>query len=256
MGDKHSEGSRKKLFCYKRTKSKEQCECEAQGGNYRVNCGCSWNDFREGHHVLPIAVVSLAISEYISLDESNEDIVNNTKWCVNKSPNMLGLPTWPNYLAHYIKFRGAKRQLLKQPQLKDAASIPAPNCSDHPVHTYDHHKYNAYVQKKLFDIIKNVKESKKKHDKPSAKLRDHFVSQSETVKSDLKEWASTRAGGTHQAWINGMEKSKEGKKSDWYKPFSMAPTGEETEMAFPLSSRSDEIWGKIVKMAEGIWVKR
>ncbi|MEP1446871.1 MAG: AHH domain-containing protein [Paraglaciecola sp.] len=219
MAQGHTKGVKKGKFCAQRTTSKAKCKCESPN-NYVDNCDITGNFFLQGrkrkvkkkfeaHHLLCIA----SVTEFVGKDKKIQDIVKVTRWCINDSHNMLGMPLWGHTINHYCTFIGALFSKERD----------APWFENTPMHDYDHNSTDGYkdeLDDSLKELAKQIKAlADKEHEMPEKKLADSLEAKSTSFRSKLLV-RGKRSGGTHKAWQLGMEKPD----SDWYLPFSMAKT--------------------------------
>lgn len=172
------------------------------------------------HHILPIT----------SLQDANIDLDSDaleyahlcmaaTKWDINDSPNLIGLPLKPAY-------QSADRLLSDG---KTLANIKALNPAsgqfgalpDLPCHQNDHAKYNKYViqhlNKKIWKKLKPAEPCKSK----SENIKTLLDSASSKCLGKLEK-RGKEEGGAIDCWVNREEKEK-----TWHIPFSMDLTTSE-----------------------------
>lgn len=247
MGKSHTKGVKKGKFCAQRTGSKSKCKC-ASPNNYVENSNISGDYFLQGtkrkikkkfeaHHILCIA----SITEFIGKDLKIKEVVKMTRWCINDSHNMVGLPLWGHTINHYCNMTG--RAFI--------VNIEAPWFEDLPMHDYDHNSTNGYkdeLDSSLKSIAKQIKAlADKEHEAAEKQLESVLKSKSTSFRNKLKA-RGKRSGGTHKAWDSGS-KSPE---SDWYLPFSMAKDriAEKRRFAAQGSDDSGKMAKKMQRMME------
>jgi len=233
MADSHTEGLKEGQFCSLRM---ETCPC---GNKYQsiMNGTESWGKYPqahrvliaverspEAHHVLPVASVT---GEVTANKNIKKEIVENTKWCVNESTNMIALPLFEMSFLHYL--------------IKGDGASPPP-FAGLPMHNYDHGKFQKEVADELKKVGKDAAQNTKAHEKVSAELlamnanRDFF-------KPELAS-RGKRGAGTHGEFLNAMN-SADGAASaaKWYVPFSMAD--DPSPKPFPSNARKSGLSKKL-----------
>ncbi len=242
----HSKGVVKGEFCAIR---KEKCD----HAEYQKNCvpkPTGWEKpyFWQGkteikqkkfesHHLLCVACVT----QHIANGKGIKSIVKQTKWCINKKPNMFAMPLWGHTLKHYCKIEIGGRRGIDNRTDKKAR---APKFSNIPQHDYDHNSrkgYKSEIDKDLIKLASQIKKGKnKKHEARIKDIQAKLKALSRKHKASLQT-RGKRCGGTHEAWRQGKKKPM----SNWYEPFSMAATGCIDERVFPTSADGGTIANKI-----------
>lgn len=248
MSEKHTEGVRKGEFCAQRTSSSAKCKCPSKN-NYIANCSITGDFFLQGtkkmvkkkfeaHHILCIA----SVTEFVGKDQRIEEIVKMTRWCINDSHNMIGLPVWGHTINHYCAMDTGGLLTEKK----------APWFENLPQHDYDHNSTGGYkdeVDEFMLDLANQVKAlADEAHESPEKDLKSDLEYLSDEFRGELKSRGSSRCGGTHKAWKKGSEEPE----SDWYLPFSMAEDDIAEKRRFPAKGINDtgKMAEKLKKMTE------
>lgn len=221
MATKHKAKGRRNRFCCVRG---TPCKCESPN-NYRTNCKPSWSGPGgaelpyAAHHVLCVASVKSCIAKKRGL----APIVKETRWCVNRKPNMVALPLWGDTVKWYYKNRTTSPPFRNLPQ-----------------HDWDHNGSDSYreeVEASLDGLADNVADAKDKHDDARVKqLSGGLNSRSQQFKARLKA-RGRRCGGTHKQFKD------EGKNARWHEPFSMA--GSATSKGYPAQDWRQAVIDKV-----------
>ena len=238
MAAGHTEGAKKGLFCSLRM---EECPC---GNKYRdiMNGTESWGKYPqthrvlivverspEAHHVLPVASVT---GEITANTKIREEVIRNTKWCVNDLKNMIALPLFEMTFLHYL--------IKEQPSPPPFAGLP--------MHNYDHAAFQKEVGLDLKKIGKNTASNTKAHEDVTTELlaamnaaRDHF--------KPTLEARGTRGKGTHGEFVNAMNaEDGDAAADEWYIPFSMAD--EPSARPFPSGAKKNGLSKKLAALKE------
>lgn len=187
--------------------------------------GARWRG-HEAHHIACVASVTGQITANLEI----ESIVKQTKWCVNKSENMIALPVWAHTVRWYVDlFTG---------EIQAEGAVGAPPFADLTQHDYDHDKYLKEVDGDLIKVAKKVKIAAEDHRDPTGNLASELDDVIDDRKSQLQK------AGTHAAWHDGMKN----RNGDWYKPFSMATSP--TKRTFPCSGAKDRMAKKISEVRD------
>ena len=242
---RHARKQKKGEFC---AVASTPCTC---GNDYIEVCKPSWGDasrfhYRasrrraakkvyEAHHLLCVA----SVGKIIVGNQAIDTIVAATKWCVNKSDNMLAMPLWGHTVRWYCK--DGKR-------LDFRAGVAAPPFADIPQHDWDHTGDGGYIEElepKLEAIAQAAERAKKKHEVATANLASDLDSLAKSFRSALQA-RGVRSGGTDSGWRQGRDSlgsnapSRAPKVSRagvlggrWYYPFSMASDGGVTAKGYP-----------------------
>src|SRR5436189_5070912 len=99
----HSDGIRVSKFCALRTDKCSAPCTSSPASKYRENGKPAWASFTfiqgtkkksvkeyEAHHLLCVACVTEMLAKKAKL----KAILEQTEWCINAKPNMLGMPLW------------------------------------------------------------------------------------------------------------------------------------------------------------------
>ena len=153
--------------------------------------------------MLPVASVT---SEITANDNIKDEIVENTKWCVNDKANMIALPLFEMTFLHYL-IQG------------DAAPPPFASL---PMHNYDHAAFQKEVADHLKQIGADAEDNTADHEEVTAELLGALNGLRDKYKPDLAA-RGTRGKTTHGEFIYAMN-APEGDQAaeQWYIPFSMA----------------------------------
>jgi hypothetical protein len=217
--------------------------------NYRDVCPVPWKS--EAHHILCVAQVNKVVT---SKTQEVQQVIDESKWCINSKKNMLALPLWGTTVMHYCNnmsgmVPGDQAGLLKGISGTLLSSVTgAPAFKNLPQHNYGHSggtipsSYNKEIAQKLQDWIATVDVRIKQHAVTGNNIHDELNGMSEEMEGELKT-RGTRVGGTtgvtgtHDAWTNPGP--------TWYVPFSMAQVPK--PLPFP------KMILKIVKLAQALW---
>ncbi len=249
--DEHKRGTRKANFCT--VPSTSPCNDVAGCANYRTVCKPSWSNFQfvtlrkeaetgilkpvsrsyEAHHLLPVACVT---DRFLGDDATIRPAVEQTEWCINNADNMLGMPLWGLTVKWYCSLTALGGSIV--------ANVPPPPFLNIPQHDFNHNRYNIQVKEALKKIAGEV--TKADHKLQGQALQSRLNKESGRMKVDL-ETKGMRKGGTHEGWKLGQQG-----KTEWNQPFSMAPTGEEDEIPFPVRSFDDKLAAWIERLRRGI----
>lgn len=232
----HTEGLKKGQFCALR---EETCPC---GNKYQsiMNGTESWGKYPqahrvllaverspEAHHVLPVASVT---GEVVANKKIKKEVIENTKWCVNESTNMIALPLFEMTFLHYL--------IHEQTTPPPFASLP--------MHNYDHGAFQTEVATKLKKIGQDAQQNTKAHEQVTKELlgalnglRDHY-------KPELAS-RGTRGKTTHGEFIYAMNASEsDAAAKKWYIPFSMAL--KPAEKPFPYGAKKSGLDKKLAAL--------
>lgn len=171
------------------------------------------------HHILPITSLQDA-NITVNADELEHVhlCMAATKWDINDTPNLIGLPLKPAY-------QSADRLLSDDKTIDDIRALnPARGqfgaIPDLPCHQNDHNKFNdaviSYLNSKVWKKLKPAEpcESKSENIKSQLdKASKKFLSKIETQ--------GGKEGGAVDCWVN-----REEKPSTWHIPFSMDVAGD------------------------------
>ena len=148
----HTEGAKEGLFCSLRT---DECPC---GNKYKdiMEGTESWGKYKqkhrtltvverspEAHHVLPVASVTGNITANSKI---RQEVVENTKWCVNEMSNMIALPLFEMTFTHYL--------IEHDPDA--GIPIPPPPFAGLPMHNYGHAAFQKEVTEELEEIAEDA----------------------------------------------------------------------------------------------------
>jgi len=245
MSDKHKRGLKKGEFCT--APGSPKCDC---GNNYRAVCkktaNKAWATYHttekrkgkkirvtnpfEAHHLLCVS----SVMKELQTKHGIKQIIQNTKWCINKGNNMIAMSLWGHTIKWYCDPVDGESK--------------APPFADIPQHDFDHNKkdggYVAEVAVAIKEIAKDVKIQGHAVDVDdiAAALR----SESKNFRNKLND-RGTRLGGTHKGWKLGGKT----KISTWYLPFSMAATASVKQ--FPARDFNQEKAAWIKRLAKAAW---
>jgi hypothetical protein len=218
--------------------------------NYRDVCPVPWKS--EAHHILCVAQVNKVVT---SRKKEVQQVIDESKWCINSKKNMIALPLWGTTVMYYCNnFSGInpgdQAELLKGVAGSLLSSATgAPVFKNLPQHNYGHSgstvasSYNKEIEQKLQDWITTLQVRIKQHSITGNDIHDELNDMSEEMEGNLKTRGGTRVGsttgiaGTHDAWTNPSP--------TWYMPFSMAQVPK--PLPFP------KMIIKIVKLAQALW---
>lgn len=241
----HSEGASKGLFCSLRM---EKCPCPNEYKKIMKGTE-SWGKYKqkhrvltvverspEAHHVLPVASVT---SNITANDKLRQEVVENTKWCVNDIKNMIALPLFEMTFTHYL--------IVHQDDADSGKPIPAPPFAGLPMHNYGHAAFQKEVNLKLKKVGKDAKQNTQNHEDASGTLLAALNTERDLFKPDLSSRGG-RGKGTHVEFLNAMGLNADGTEftgnaHDWYKPFSMAKNP--APKAFPSTGRKSGLSKKL-----------
>ncbi len=248
----HTEGADKGEFCSLR---RDKCPC---GNKYKdiMDDGDvpKWGKYvqkhrtliaiersPEAHHVLPVASVTANIT---ANEEIREEVVKNTKWCVNDKLNMIALPLFEMTFTHY----------LVEYDADVGTPIPAPPFAGLPMHNYGHAAFQAEVNEELEEVACDAQANTKDHEEASKKLSDDLNAARSDFMSDLNDRGKDGKG-THVEFLNAMGLNVDGTEflgdaSKWYVPFSMAK--KKQKRAFPSTSRKSGLSKKLNDLKEAL----
>lgn len=199
-------------------------------------CGHGYHDgMWQAHHVLPGVTLQKATIENQVKNTEKADYIENckwiTKWDLNATDNMMGLPTiWDYILAERIKnaagsgaeaiptskYRSAMIKVLVK---KLASKFAAPeNLPAHNPVSWGHVDFNDEVTQYLTTNIWNhLNEKKKEHKVNPEDIQGALNDASDYFMDELKD-RGKRGDGTAKEW---PRRFNAGNKT-WYHPFSMA----------------------------------
>jgi hypothetical protein len=182
----------------------------------------------EAHHVLPVASVT---GEIVANTKIKDEVIKNTKWCVNDLKNMIALPLFEMSFLHYL--------------IKGQGATPPP-FANLPMHNYDHGKFQKEVNDELKQIGKDTAQNTKAHEEVTKELLAAMNSTRDFFNPELAS-RGTRGKGTHGEFVNAMN-AKEGDASaeKWYIPFSMAD--DPTPKPFPSAARKSGLSQKLADL--------
>jgi hypothetical protein len=248
----HSEGDKKGLFCSLRT---EECPC---GNKYKdvMKEGDvpKWGKYvqrhrtliaiersPEAHHVLPVASVTTNVT---ANNKIRDEVVKNTKWCVNDKPNMIALPLFEMTFTHY----------LVEHDPDDGTPIPSPPFAGLPMHNFGHAAFQKEVGKELQRVAKDAQKNTQNHEKASETLLAALNQARGDFMSELNS-RGKRGKGTHVEFLNAMGLTEAGTEftgsaREWYVPFSMAEDPE--YRAFPSTKGKSGLSKKLNDLIKAI----
>jgi len=208
----------------------------------------------EAHHILCVSEVKKGIVKKTE-NTDLEDIVGDTKWCINTKNNMVALPMWGHTIMWYSNnFSGIAAGNHSGLFQSLSARLIRPPFKDWPQHNYGHTgrtpdtSYNKEIESELAKVLEGVEEAKEEHRNAAIEaLQGKLNSLSKKMRGQLKQRGTRGFGGTHRAWQTGLQNPT----SNWYEPFSMAQTP--TPMTFPASNNDDTMAGKLIRLAQAFW---
>ncbi len=210
----HTEGAERGKFCSLRM---EECPC---GNKYTaiMNGTESWGKYPqkhrvltvverspEAHHVLPVASVT---AEITANEKIKDEIVKNTKWCVNDRKNMIALPLFEMTFLHYL-IQG---------------QVTPPPFTGLPMHNYDHAAFQKEVDEELKQVGKDATQNTKAHEEVTKELKAALDNARDFFNPELAS-RGKRGKTTHGEFVAAMNaKPDDPSIEKWYEPFSMAET--------------------------------
>ncbi len=244
----HNREKFKKEFCA--VAADGACDC---GNDYKANCvpAPAWdsaNDFTwfikgQGarqqsyapHHVLCVASIATLLID--ATDKKVEGVVEATKWCVNKKPNMIAMPLWGHTVKWYCNISALT--------MAGGQTTP-PLFQNLPQHDWDHTGKGAYIEE-LEEVLRKLVNtvSKKAHEAKPVDLAGALDKLADAFQAKLKA-RGLRQGGTHVAWQSGAT------NQDWFLPFSMANDGSATRKGYPKLDFSKKVLRKLQWLANQI----
>ncbi len=247
----HTEGAQKGLFCSLRTE-----KCDPCSNKYKdIMKGTeSWGKYKqkhrtlisierspEAHHVLPVASVTGNIT---ANEKIREEVVKNTKWCVNDKLNMIALPLFEMTFTHY----------LVEHDPDTGTPIPAPDFAGLPMHNYGHAAFQKEVNMELERVGEDAKDNTEKHEEASKTLLAAMNAQRDFFRPKLNS-RGDRGNGTHVEFLNAMGLNEDGTEFSgrvpkWYVPFSMAK--KPSSRAFPSTARKSGLSKKLNDLINAI----
>jgi hypothetical protein len=220
-------------------------DCEQT--DYReVRDAVTWKS--EAHHILCVAQVNSAVS---TTKKELKKVIDESNWCINKSPNMVALPLWGTTVMYYCK-GFASVASLKALRKAIAGSLltsetTAPDFENLPQHNYGHSgedkksSYNLEIKEMLKDWIVDVAADVKDHSITGSDVHDDLNRMARKMGRELKKRGKRRGSakgvGTHHAWQDPAK--------NWYEPFCMA----QSPKPIPFAKLTE----KIVKIAQALW---
>ena len=220
------------------------CACAVSG----AKCDCG-NNFRhtgkpdpwffpfQAHHLLPVTCVNGVLVAEPEID----GILRATTWCINAKENMYGMPVWGHTVEWYCRITTVLRRLN--------VGQPAPVWKDIPQHLNDHNLYNEEVTGNLNSL--GFTWAFAEHDAKGPDIAGDLKGLSTSMLSKRKSRGTRLYGGTHGAWTQAVEASKNGMElPGWYEDFSMAE--EPCVRGFPIRGEfsSESSW--IDRIAEAM----
>lgn len=192
----------------------------------------------EAHHLACIASVTTGIVAESEL----QDIVRQTKWCINKKKNMLAMPLWGHTVKWYCRITMASAVVDIDP-----AKMPPP-FKDIPQHNFDHGRYNLEVDTAVKRLAEKCKKANEAHALAEGDLATLLDRVSDGFRNLLKA-RGARKGGTHEAWQLGQ---KEPPDAEWCHPFSMASNREVTGIGFPVRKFDERVARWVARISEAM----
>jgi hypothetical protein len=169
-----------------------------RSNNFQSKCskGCTTGRNKQIHHILPCTTLNLRKAD---ITEARKDYaqrcLNTTKWDINASDNLIGLPLKPRY---------------KKSNGKNPVNLPC--------HDVDHGPYIDQCRQYLKTNIWNKLNKKKKAHKLDVKTILSELKTATTFHEGKLRAIGILNGGTMISWQKRLEP---GWLNKWYKPFSM-----------------------------------
>lgn len=195
----------------------------------------------EAHHIACVAPVT----SIVAVDPDINDIVHQTKWCINKESNMLAMPLWGHTVKWYCVITAASQEA----DFDDSAK--APPFKDIPQHDFDHNCSEGYtweVEQAAKRVVEKCKKANQEHKLKSGALAALLDKMSADFKTQLQT-RGTRKGGTHAGWGLGQ---KEPPDAQWSHPFSMASDGKVSKIGFPVRNFSASVAKWVARIAKAM----
>jgi hypothetical protein len=237
----------KEPVCPEKKRNIYASACEIKGWTDEMRMserGCNKQTVKkkfQAHHVLPIAS---AIKAFSTTNGGKEhpasDAFSETKWCINKEANMIGLPVFGHTISYYIKKTPDWRKALRSSTFIESLITGeggAPCFANLPQHDWDHLKYNDEITKKLIALARGIEQ--RGHDNIAEDIASALDSIAASYKNTLKR-RGERKGGTHASWRNATSNRRYS-----CKPFSMAKRSEVSTRKLP---KINEKYTKILKL--------
>lgn len=206
-----------------------------KGFGYVTNRWCA-----QIHHILPVSSLQRG---HLNVPPNDIDFIDNcikiTDWNINEHYNTIGLPLKNAF------YKLDENKYFTLPTAKDTWTV-FDNWDGLPCHQVDHDLYTKDTYKKLkmlvWDKLKNESEDCKID---LVDAQTHFTNAAKFYHNILKNRGSgSNVGtpGTRQCWTNRLKKEYEDR---WYKPFSMAPTGQIRKREAPPQNLSPSLVEKL-----------
>lgn len=207
----------------------------------------------EAHHILCVSQVKKVVVKATE-NTDLEDIVGDTHWCINDGNNMIAMPMWGHTIMWYCNdFAGVASGDESALFQTLGAQLTRPLFADLPQHNYGHSgadndtSYNKEIEAALVKVMEGVDEAADEHaTKAITALQGGLNNLSSTTRTELRDRGVRVFGGTHPAWLAGLQNNP-----GWYAPFSMAKTP--TPMTFPTSNTGEGMARKLVRLAQAFW---
>jgi hypothetical protein len=195
----------------------------------------------EAHHIACVAPVTSCITA----DAAIQDVVHQTKWCINKESNMLAMPLWGHTVKWYCVITAASTatefdEAAKEPPFKNI-----------PQHDIDHNCSEGYtweVEQALKRLAEKVKKANKEHALQPGDLATLLDRVSNGFKTMLDK-RGNRKGGTHNAWSLAQ---KEPPDAQWCHPFSMASDSKVSSLGFPVRHFDERVAKWVARIAKAM----
>jgi hypothetical protein len=192
----------------------------------------------EAHHVACVA----SVTGQIVGESALQDIVRQTKWCINKKNNMLAMPLWGHTVKWYCRITMASAVVdIDLTQL-------APPFKNIPQHNFDHGRYNVEVDSACKKVAEKCKKANKEHKLKDGDLAALLDRVSDGFKAMLDK-RGKRKDGTHNAWSLGQKVPPD---AEWCHPFSMASNAEVTAVGFPVRKFDDKVAAWVAKTSRAM----
>jgi hypothetical protein len=195
----------------------------------------------EAHHVACVAPVTGVIAG----DSALQDVVHQTKWCINKQSNMLAMPLWGHTVKWYCRITMASAAVDI-----DGSKL-APPFKNIPQHDFDHNCKEGYtweVEEALKKLAEKCKKANKEHKLKEGDLAALLDRVSKGFKAMLDS-RGNRKGGTHEAWGLAQEEPPD---KEWCHPFSMASNSKVSSIGFPVKKFDEKVARWVARIARAM----
>jgi hypothetical protein len=183
-----------------------------------------------------------SVTAILGKNEKIENVVKQTKWCINAKQNMFAMPLWGHTIKWYCNLAESGEFLSRK---------KGPKFENIPQHDYDHNSkkgYKSEVDDALTLIADEIQQlAEEDHDAAVKELKAALDDLSSDCRAALNE-RGKRAGGTHNAWKQGSDDPI----SNWYLPFSMAASATKRYFPAPGIAKSSKLGNKIKRLARAL----